>query len=78
MTVVAPLSISGMVMGVWFLSTSVVIFIGGRVSSFYESFALPTLFGVVAAFAIAAGVILFALVRPIKRMAGSATPAARS
>jgi hypothetical protein len=36
------------------------------------------LFGVVATFAIGAGVILFALVRPIKRMAGSATPEARS
>ena len=78
MTVLAPPRIAGLVMGVWFLATSVGNFIGGRVSSFYESFALPTLFGVVATFAIAAGVILFALVRPIKRMAGSATPAARS
>ena len=78
MTVLAPPRIAGLVMGVWFLATSVGNFIGGRVASFYEAFALPSLFGVIAAFAIAAGVILFALVRPIKRMAGSATTAARS
>ena len=35
-------------MGVWFLATSVGNFIGGRVAGFYESFALPTLFGAVA------------------------------
>ena len=43
-------------MGVWFLATSVGNFIGGRVSGLYESLALPTLFGAVAAFAIVAGV----------------------
>ncbi len=46
MTVLAPPRIAGLVMGVWFLATSVGNFIGGRVASFYESFALPTLFGV--------------------------------
>jgi POT family proton-dependent oligopeptide transporter len=78
MTVLAPPRIAGLVMGVWFLATSVGNFIGGRVASFYESFALPTLFGAIAMFAIAAGVILVALVRPINRMAGTATPADRS
>ena len=33
-------------------------FIGGRVSGLYESFALPSLFGAVAGFAILAGLIL--------------------
>ena len=55
-------------MGVWFLATSVGNFIGGRVSGFYESFALPTLFGSVAAFAIVAGLILLALVPSIRQL----------
>jgi proton-dependent oligopeptide transporter, POT family len=78
MTVLAPPRIAGLVMGVWFLATSVGNFIGGRVASFYESFALPSLFTAIAVFAIAAGLVLFALVRPINRMTRTATPATRS
>jgi POT family proton-dependent oligopeptide transporter len=70
MTKLAPARIAGLMMGVWFLATSVGNFIGGRVSGFYESFALPTLFGAVGFFAIAAGLLLFAFVRPIKRLMG--------
>jgi proton-dependent oligopeptide transporter, POT family len=58
MTVLAPTRIGGLMMGVWFLATSVGNFIGGRVSGLYESFPLPSLFGAVAGFAIAAGLIL--------------------
>ena len=58
MTVLAPARIGGLMMGVWFLATSVGNFIGGRVSGLYESFALPSLFGAVAGFAIVAGLIL--------------------
>jgi len=58
MTVLAPTRIGGLMMGVWFLATSVGNFIGGRVSGLYESFPLPSLFGAVAGFAIVAGVIL--------------------
>ena len=68
MTTLAPARIAGLMMGVWFLATSVGNFIGGRVSGFYESFALPTLFGSVAAFAIVAGVILLALVPSIRQL----------
>jgi POT family proton-dependent oligopeptide transporter len=70
MTKLAPVRIAGLVMGVWFLATSVGNYIGGRVAGLYESFALPTLFGVVAAFAIVAGLILFAIVRPMKTLMG--------
>jgi len=70
MTVLAPPRIAGLVMGVWFLATSVGNFIGGRVSGFYESMSLPTLFGAVAAFAILAGLVLAALV-PVLRRSGS-------
>ncbi len=58
MTKLAPARIGGLMMGVWFLATSVGNFIGGRVSGLYESFALPSLFGAVAGFAILAGLIL--------------------
>ncbi len=68
MTTLAPARIGGLMMGVWFLATSVGNFIGGRVSGFYESFALPTLFGSVAAFAIVAGFILLALVPSMRKL----------
>src|SRR5829696_6752624 len=70
MTKLAPVRIAGLVMGVWFLATSVGNYIGGRVSGLYESLALPTLFGMIAAFAIVAGLILFVLVKPMRRLTG--------
>ena len=70
MTKLAPARIAGLMMGVWFLATSVGNFIGGRVSSFYESWALPSLFGAVGLFAIGAGILLFLFVKPIKRLMG--------
>jgi proton-dependent oligopeptide transporter, POT family len=77
MTRLAPVRIAGLVMGVWFLATSVGNFIGGRVSGFYESFALPSLFTAIAVFSVVAGLALAALVKPIGRLV-PATPADRS
>jgi proton-dependent oligopeptide transporter, POT family len=68
MTKLAPVRIAGLMMGIWFLATSVGNFIGGRVSGLYESFALPTLFGVVASFAIVSGLILFAFVPSMRSL----------
>jgi POT family proton-dependent oligopeptide transporter len=70
MTRLAPARIGGLMMGVWFLATSVGNFIGGRVASLYEAFALPSLFGAVGLFAIGAGILLFLFVRPMKRLMG--------
>jgi POT family proton-dependent oligopeptide transporter len=70
MTKLAPVRIAGLVMGIWFLATSVGNYIGGRVSGFYESFPLPTLFTAVALFGIVAGLILLAMSPPIKRLMG--------
>ena len=78
MTVLAPPRIAGLVMGVWFLATSVGNFIGGRVSGFYESFALPSLFTAIAAFAVVAGLILAAFVGPMRRLAPPPTTGDRS
>ena len=70
MTKLAPVRIGGLMMGVWFLATSVGNFIAGRISGFYESLALPSLFGAVGLFAIGAGILLFLFVKPIKRLMG--------
>ena len=68
MTKLAPARAVGMILGVWFLATSVGNFIGGRIASVYESFPLPTLFGLVAAFCFALAVILLFLIKPMKRL----------
>jgi POT family proton-dependent oligopeptide transporter len=63
MSKLAPVRIGGLIMGVWFLGSSVGNYIGGRLAGFYESMTLPSLFGAVAAFGIGAGVLLL-LVSP--------------
>jgi POT family proton-dependent oligopeptide transporter len=73
MTKLAPVRIGGLVMGIWFLGTSVGNYIGGRVAGFYESMSLPSLFGSVAAFAVVAGLMLLIFARPLNRLShGSA------
>lgn len=73
MTVLAPARIGGLMMGVWFLATSVGNFISGRVSGLYEAMALPSLFGTVAAIGIVLGVILI-LMTPAMRSLLPAQP----
>ena len=70
MTKLAPLRIGGLIMGVWYLSISIGNFTGGRISSLYGSMPLPTLFGVVGAIGLVAGVVMFFLAGPIKRLMG--------
>ena len=71
MTKLAPVRIGGLVMGVWFLGTSVGNYVGGRIAGLYGSMSLPSLLGTVAAFAIAAGVLLLLMARPLDRMSGA-------
>ena len=68
MTKLAPARVAALMMGVWFLATSVGNYLGGRVAGLYESFSLPSLFTAVTVFALAAAVVLALLVRPIERM----------
>jgi POT family proton-dependent oligopeptide transporter len=68
MTRLAPARIAALTMGVWFVALSFGNYLGGRVAGLYESFSLPQLFGVVAAFAAVAAVVLALLVKPIRRM----------
>ncbi|MGH7702929.1 MAG: peptide MFS transporter, partial [Gemmatimonadales bacterium] len=67
-TRLAPARVAGLMMGVWFLSISVGSYLGGRVASGYDVVALPTLFGMVAAAALLAGVLLAFAIKPIGRM----------
>ena len=70
MTKLAPARIAGLMMGVFFLSISVGDFIGGRLASVYESFPLPELFGIVAAFCVVVGALLVFLIRPMRTLMG--------
>jgi proton-dependent oligopeptide transporter, POT family len=70
MTKLAPARIVGLIMGVWYLSISIGNFTGGRISSLYGTMSLPTLFTVVGAFGIGAGLVMFLLTPPIKRLMG--------
>jgi POT family proton-dependent oligopeptide transporter len=69
-TKLAPARVAGFMMGVWFLSTSIGDYIGGRMASLYESWSLPALFGAVAAFCIVLGLALALFVRPMKKLMG--------
>jgi POT family proton-dependent oligopeptide transporter len=71
MTKLAPARICGLMMGVWFLATSVGNFIAGRLAGFYEQMPLPTLFSTIALFGIAAGVLLWLVSPMIKRQMGN-------
>jgi POT family proton-dependent oligopeptide transporter len=70
-TRLAPARVAGMMMGVWFLSTSVGDYIGGMLASVYETFPLPTLFALVAGFCVVTGILLVFLLRPMKHLMGS-------
>ncbi len=70
MTKLAPARICGLMMGVWFLATSVGNFIAGRLAGFYEQMPLPTLFTTIALFGIVAGFLLLLLSPSVKRMMG--------
>ena len=70
MTKLAPARIAGLMMGVWFLATSVGNFIAGRLAGFYEAMPLPTLFTNIALFGIIPGVLLLLIAPPIKRLMG--------
>jgi POT family proton-dependent oligopeptide transporter len=70
MTKLAPARIAGLMMGVWFLATSVGNFIAGRLAGFYEAMPLPKLFTSIAMFGIGAGVVMLILSPSIRRLMG--------
>jgi POT family proton-dependent oligopeptide transporter len=68
MSKLAPVRIGGLVMGVWFLGTSVGNYVGGRAAGFYESMTLPSLMMAVAAFTVGAGLFFLLFSRPLNRL----------
>ncbi len=68
MTRLAPTRVVGLMMGVWFLATSVGNKIAGSAAGLYESLSLPKLFGAVTVTALFFCVVMALLIRPIKNM----------
>ncbi len=68
MTKLAPERAAGFMMGIWFLSTSIGNWLAGEAASLYSSMPLPTLFGSVAAFSIAAALVLALMIKPTVRL----------
>jgi proton-dependent oligopeptide transporter, POT family len=68
MSVLAPVRIAGLVMGVWFLALSVGNYLAGMASSVYETMPLPKLFTIVTLTALGTALVLALLVKPIRKM----------
>lgn len=68
MTRLAPARIAGLMMGAWFLATSLGNYLGGQIASLYESFSLPTLFTSITAVALIAALLMALAVKPLARM----------
>jgi len=72
-TKLAPKRIVSLMMGVFFLSNSLGNKLAGWTAGFFSSMPLSQLFGAVALVCLVAAVIMFALVKPVKRMMGGVT-----
>jgi POT family proton-dependent oligopeptide transporter len=69
-TKLAPVRILGLMMGVWFLSNSFGNKLAGWAAGFISTMPLETLFGVVTGVLAAAALVMFALIKPIRRLMG--------
>jgi proton-dependent oligopeptide transporter, POT family len=69
-TKLSPVRIVGLMMGVWFLATALGNKLAGYAAGFFSSMPLPTLFGWVAGIALAAAVVMFVLVKPVRKLMG--------
>ena len=76
MTKLAPARATGLIMGVWFLSTSAGNFFGSQFAGLYESLPLIHLFAWVACTALAGAAMLVLFVKRIERLTLGAVPAA--
>jgi POT family proton-dependent oligopeptide transporter len=69
-TKLSPTRIVGLMMGVWFLSNAFGNKLAGWAAGFFSTMPLETLFGVVTGILLGATAIMFALVRPMRRLMG--------
>ena len=69
-TKLAPRRIVGLMMGVFFLSNWLGNLLAGWTAGFFTAMPLSRLFGAVAAVSLGAALIMFLLLRPVKRLMG--------
>ena len=69
-TKLAPVRIVGLMMGVFFLSNAVGNKLAGFAAEFFSSMPLDRLFGIVAGISLVSGLVMFALVKPVKNLMG--------
>jgi POT family proton-dependent oligopeptide transporter len=69
-TRLAPIRIVGLMMGVWFLSNAFGNKLAGWAASFFSTMPLNALFTIVTVVLVGAAVIMFALVKPSRRLMG--------
>jgi POT family proton-dependent oligopeptide transporter len=67
-TRLSPARIVGLMMGVWFLSNAFGNKLAGWAAGFFGTMPLESLFGVVAAILMVSAVVMFGLVRPLRRL----------
>jgi POT family proton-dependent oligopeptide transporter len=70
MTKLAPDRVVGLMMGVWFVSIAAGNYIGGRLAAFYGDVPMQDLFRTIAIFALAAGVLLAIIAKPVAKLSG--------
>jgi POT family proton-dependent oligopeptide transporter len=69
-TRLSPVRIVGVMMGVWFLSNAFGNKLAGWAAGFFSTTPLQTLFTVVTAVLLAAAVLMFVLVKPVRNLMG--------
>jgi POT family proton-dependent oligopeptide transporter len=69
-TKLSPARIVGLMMGVWFLSNAVGNKLAGWAAGFFSTMPLAELFGTVAMVMLVSALVLFAMVRPVRRLMG--------
>jgi len=74
---VAPVRMVSMLMGVWYMASFIGNYMTGYLGSFYETMARGRFFMLMTAIALAAGVLLFVMNRPLERAVAGHDGAAR-
>ncbi len=70
MTKLAPRNLVGLMMGLWFMGTSVGNFISGRLAGVYDGMPIAQLFTIVGMVGIGSAIFMLFLTRPIVKMMG--------
>jgi POT family proton-dependent oligopeptide transporter len=71
MTRLAPERVTGLMMGVWFLSISVGSYLGGRIAHAYQGLSEQGLYSTIATLTIASAAVMVLLARPLQRLSSS-------